>query len=102
MAKSLNGTKKFRLDREPVELPLIKRTDVNHNVRIFRFGLPDANDTLGLPPGQHISLSAMTASSQETGRRTCVARVPSPCTHAHPAQHALVHADVARERQGLL
>ena len=78
---ALSGPKPFQLASEAVELPLIRRTVVNHNVRIFRFGLPNKDDTLGLPPGQHISLSAMTASSAETGRRTCVPAVfcrPAP------------------------
>ncbi|EAL64774.1 NADH-cytochrome b5 reductase [Dictyostelium discoideum AX4] len=32
---------------------------VNHNTRIFRFALPNEDDILGLPIGQHISLRAV-------------------------------------------
>jgi len=31
---------------------------INHNTRIFRFALPNEEDILGLPTGQHISLRA--------------------------------------------
>jgi len=39
-----------------VPLPLIKKTVLNHNVRIFRFGLPK-DYKLGIPVGKHIRLS---------------------------------------------
>lgn len=35
---------------------LIKRTDVNHNVAIFRFSLESSTQRLGLPVGQHMFL----------------------------------------------
>ena len=40
------------------EYRLEKRTDVSHNVTIYRFSLPRPTDILGLPIGQHISLAA--------------------------------------------
>lgn len=45
----------------PIEyrkFPLIKKTRVSHNSCVYRFGLPKASDRLGLPIGQHISISA--------------------------------------------
>jgi cytochrome-b5 reductase len=40
------------------EFPLIKKTIVSPNTAIYRFGLPNPDDILGLPIGQHISVSA--------------------------------------------
>lgn len=34
------------------------KTDISHNVTIYRFALPRPTDILGLPIGQHISLAA--------------------------------------------
>lgn len=38
--------------------PLVDKTIVSHNTRIFRFALPSDSATLGLPLGRHISLRA--------------------------------------------
>lgn len=53
------------LGREPVlspeewrEFPLSEKIPISHNTALYRFSLPDPEDTLGLPPGQHISVSA--------------------------------------------
>lgn len=40
------------------DFTLQQRTDVSHNVTIYRFALPRPTDILGLPIGQHISLAA--------------------------------------------
>ncbi|KAK7064466.1 NADH-cytochrome b5 reductase [Favolaschia claudopus] len=40
------------------EFPLEKKTQISPNTAIYRFSLPRANDYLGLPVGQHISISA--------------------------------------------
>ncbi|KZW00244.1 ferredoxin reductase-like protein [Exidia glandulosa HHB12029] len=40
------------------EFPLIQKTPISHNTAIYRFGLPDPSDILGLPIGQHISIQA--------------------------------------------
>ncbi|BDD60948.1 NADH-cytochrome b5 reductase [Monascus purpureus] len=40
------------------EFRLEKKTEVSHNVTIYRFALPRPTDILGLPIGQHISLAA--------------------------------------------
>jgi len=50
--------------REPVlsaeafrDFPLVEKIKVSPNTALYRFGLPDPEDTLGLPPGQHLSVS---------------------------------------------
>ncbi|KAG5718591.1 NADH-cytochrome b5 reductase 1 [Termitomyces sp. T112] len=40
------------------EYPLEKKIVVSHNTAIYRFTLPHKQDVLGLPVGQHISISA--------------------------------------------
>jgi len=40
------------------EFPLSEKNVISHNTAIYRFKLPSANSILGLPIGQHISLSA--------------------------------------------
>ncbi|EFA75848.1 NADH-cytochrome b5 reductase [Heterostelium album PN500] len=50
---------KVALDaKEYKKFPLKEKFIVNHNTRIFRFGLPHPSDRLGLPIGQHISVRA--------------------------------------------
>jgi len=44
--------------KEWKEFELVKKTNVSPNTAIYRFGLPDPLDVLGLPIGQHISISA--------------------------------------------
>ncbi|XP_039294550.1 NADH-cytochrome b5 reductase 2 isoform X2 [Nilaparvata lugens] len=41
-----------------VSLPLIEKTEISHDTRRFRFGLPSEKHVLGLPVGQHIFVSA--------------------------------------------
>ncbi|KAJ6627215.1 NADH-cytochrome b5 reductase [Mycena sp. CBHHK59/15] len=40
------------------EFPLAKKIQISPNTAIYRFSLPRARDTLGLPVGRHISVSA--------------------------------------------
>lgn len=40
------------------EFELKEKTEISHNVAIYRFALPGKNDILGLPIGQHVSLAA--------------------------------------------
>lgn len=54
-----------KIERKPVldpqvwkEFPLVEKIEVSPNTAIYRFGLPYADDVLGLPIGQHISVSA--------------------------------------------
>lgn len=42
--------------REYRDFKLVKRTDVNHNTRQFRFALQTPDTVLGLPVGQHMSV----------------------------------------------
>ncbi|AMD20008.1 HCL143Cp [Eremothecium sinecaudum] len=45
------------LNNEWQEFKLITKTQLTHNTAIYRFGLPKENAVLGLPIGQHISIS---------------------------------------------
>jgi len=44
--------------KEYRKFKLRSRTEINHNTRLFRFALPNEDDVLGLPIGQHLSLKA--------------------------------------------
>eukprot|EP00899_Mesostigma_viride_P005008 jgi/Mesvir1/14508/Mv05207-RA.1 len=44
--------------RKKIPFPLIEKIVINHNVRIFRFGLPSPEHEFGLPIGSHVFLSA--------------------------------------------
>lgn len=78
--------------------PLISRTEVSPNTRLFRFGLPSEESRLGLPLGGHISLRAIvngeetrrpytpTTSDSETGHFDLVIKVyPEP--HGKMSRH---------------
>ncbi|OJJ47286.1 hypothetical protein ASPZODRAFT_151791 [Penicilliopsis zonata CBS 506.65] len=53
-----NKQRKVLNPTEFQEFPLTKKTEISHNVTIYRFSLPRPTDILGLPIGQHISLAA--------------------------------------------
>ena len=38
--------------------PLVEKTILTHNTSMYKFGLPHADDVLGLPIGQHIVIKA--------------------------------------------
>lgn len=40
-------------------VPLVEKTELSHNTRLFRFGLPTASSRLGLPLGRHLSVRAV-------------------------------------------
>lgn len=40
------------------EFPLVEKTKLSPNTALYRFGLPNKDDVLGLPIGQHISVQA--------------------------------------------
>ncbi|XP_066505635.1 NADH-cytochrome b5 reductase 2 [Hoplias malabaricus] len=44
-------------------LPLIKKEEITHDTKKFRFGLPSSAHVLGLPIGQHVYLSAKVSGS---------------------------------------
>ncbi|KAF8507061.1 ferredoxin reductase-like C-terminal NADP-linked domain-containing protein [Russula emetica] len=55
----------FKFDRKPVldpkewkQFPLKEKIAISPNTAIYRFALPHPSDVLGLPIGQHISVSA--------------------------------------------
>ncbi|WOL13748.1 nitrate reductase [Canna indica] len=47
--------------REKVQCKLVAKKVISHDVRLFRFALPSADQVLGLPIGKHIFLCATTA-----------------------------------------
>ncbi|KAI1624131.1 NADH-cytochrome b5 reductase 1 [Exophiala viscosa] len=55
------------------DYPLLSKWDISHNVTVFRLGLPQPTDVLGLPSGQHIALAF---TDPETGK--VVARSYTP------------------------
>ncbi|ORY18220.1 hypothetical protein BCR34DRAFT_583139 [Clohesyomyces aquaticus] len=60
--KVYNATsKKVLKPNDFQEFELKEKTILSHNTAIYRFKLPRANDILGLPIGQHISLAATIA-----------------------------------------
>ncbi|CCF59972.1 hypothetical protein KAFR_0I01920 [Kazachstania africana CBS 2517] len=54
------GTKRRSILKkgEFLQFPLVEKTVLTHSTAIYRFGLPDENDILGLPIGLHISIKA--------------------------------------------
>ncbi|KAK7463768.1 NADH-cytochrome b5 reductase [Stygiomarasmius scandens] len=55
----LNGPRKPVLKpNDWQEFPLVQKTKISPNTAIYRFALPSSKDVLGLPIGQHISVSA--------------------------------------------
>lgn len=56
-----DGKKKKVLLVDPTvkySLPLIEKQIISHDTRLYRFGLPSTEHTLGLPIGQHVHLTA--------------------------------------------
>ncbi|KAJ7293295.1 ferredoxin reductase-like C-terminal NADP-linked domain-containing protein [Mycena rebaudengoi] len=53
-----SGSRKILDPKVWLEFPLAKKIQISPNTAIYRFSLPRAGDTLGLPVGQHISVSA--------------------------------------------
>ncbi|KAH7541892.1 hypothetical protein FEM48_Zijuj02G0015500 [Ziziphus jujuba var. spinosa] len=47
------------------EFKLVKRTQLSHNVALFRFALPTPTSVLGLPIGQHISCRGKDSHGEE-------------------------------------
>ena len=53
---------------QPVELKLISKADVSPDTRVFRFALPTEKHILGLPVGQHVSVSFTDAAGAAVAR----------------------------------
>lgn len=58
MFQKLKGPRTLVESDKKYALKLIKRVEVSHDTRIFRFGLPSQQHVLGLPVGQHVYMSA--------------------------------------------
>lgn len=50
--------------KEFKEFPLTEKHKLSPNTALYRFGLPNKNDVLGLPIGQHISVQAEISGKQ--------------------------------------
>ena len=57
---------------KPVDLALVEREDVSHDTRRFRFALQSPEHVLGLPIGQHISLSYIDGETGKTVSRSYI------------------------------
>lgn len=64
----LYGVSKFISPDAWVKFPLKEVEKLSHNVRRYRFGLPDPNHPLGLPLGMHIIIRA-TINGEEVQRK---------------------------------
>ncbi|KAI9769029.1 MAG: NADH-cytochrome b5 reductase [Geoglossum umbratile] len=60
-----NRVRKVLNPNEFQNFELKEKTIISHNVAIYRFALPRATDILGLPIGQHISISALLPMSEK-------------------------------------
>lgn len=69
--------------------PLVTKTVLTKDTAIYRFGLPNANDVLGLPIGQHISIKASIPT--EKGDERTVVRSYTPISSD---QDSLGHFDL--------
>ncbi|KAI6236697.1 NADH-cytochrome b5 reductase 3 isoform X1 [Aphelenchoides besseyi] len=56
--KKLKGPRTLEDPDKKYALRLIKKVEVSHDTRKFRFALPTENHVLGLPIGQHLYMSA--------------------------------------------
>lgn len=52
----------------PLLLPLVRKTVLSNDSRIFRFALPSADLALGLPVGQHVVVTHATPAGDEVSR----------------------------------
>jgi cytochrome-b5 reductase len=68
-SKTEKQRRKKALDPEKwLEFPLMQIENISHDVRRFRFFLPNPTDILGLPIGQHISLKYIDSEGKEVQR----------------------------------
>jgi len=74
----------FLKPREFQKMPLLEKIIVNHDTRIFRFGLPRPDMKLGLPTGQHIFLKSVQP-HRSTGQ--VIMRPYSPMTDDNTLGH---------------
>jgi cytochrome-b5 reductase len=67
-AKSLQPKKTLTDPAVKVSLPLVERKELSHDTHLFRFALPSKEHVLGLPVGQHVTLSYVDGDGNEQGR----------------------------------
>lgn len=60
-------SKAMKDPEQTLRLPLISKKEITSNILKFRFGLPSPDDSLDLPVGQHIQLTA-TINGEEVSR----------------------------------
>ncbi|RTE70626.1 NADH-cytochrome b5 reductase 1 [Fusarium euwallaceae] len=58
------------------EFKLLEKNKVSHNVAIYRFNLPNPESILGLPIGQHISISAQITQPDGTSKEVTRSYTP--------------------------
>merc|ERR1712216_1094444 len=68
LSKSLKPKKTLVDPDAKVSLPLIERRELSHDTHLFRFALPSKEHCLGLPVGQHVTLSYVDKDGKEQGR----------------------------------
>ena len=68
LSKSLKPKKTLVDPDAKVSLPLIERKELSHDTHLFRFALPSKEHCLGLPVGQHVTLSYVDADGKVQGR----------------------------------
>lgn len=70
-----------------VPVSLIEKESLSHDVRRFRFALPNPNMVLGLPPGKHLFISTMKDGKLLSRPYSPVSPQPYPAfvSRAHPS-----------------
>merc|ERR1711939_1132745 len=88
LAAIMSGWKLFSTRAKPVLKPtefqdfeLTEKTIISHNVAIYRFKLPTETSILGLPIGQHISISANIKQADGTSKE--IVRSYTPISGDH-------------------
>merc|ERR1711977_546247 len=84
LAAIMSGWKLFSTRAKPVLKPtefqdfeLTEKTIISHNVAIYRFKLPTETSILGLPIGQHISISANIKQADGTSKEIVRSYTPN-------------------------
>ncbi|CAI6095023.1 unnamed protein product [Clonostachys chloroleuca] len=78
-----NSLSSFLVHESFQETELVEKTYISHNVVICRFKLPQSNQTLGLPIGQHLSIGAIL--TQPDGNTKEFIRSYTPISKSHEA-----------------
>lgn len=92
LSLALGGYKVWSSQPKPVLKPtefqdfeLKEKTVISHNVAIYRFSLPTPTSILGLPIGQHISISAVLPQPDGTSKE--IVRSYTPISGDHQPGH---------------